>query len=76
MLAYGQGMINVQMFHNGMQHDATLKNVWYVPDASAHLFSIKAAPQNGYSTTLNEKEVVIRRGDGTVAASGKLVNSL
>ena len=36
-------------------HDATLKNVWYVPDACAHLFSVKAPAQNGYSTTLNEK---------------------
>jgi len=69
-------MINVQMFHNGIWHDAMLKNVGYVPDASAHLFSIKAAAQNGYSTTLNEKEVVIRRGDGTVAASGTLINDL
>ena len=32
MQAYGQSMINLQMFHNGMWHDATLKNVWYVPD--------------------------------------------
>jgi len=47
-----------------------------MPDASAHLFSVKAATQNGYSTALNEKEVVIRRGDGTVAASGKFVNDL
>jgi len=47
-----------------------------VPDANAHLFSIKAAAQNGYSTTLNEKVVVIHRGDGNVAASGKLVNDL
>ena len=69
-------MINVQMFHNGIWHDAMLKNIWYVPDASAHLFSIKAAAQNGYSTTLNEKEVVIHRGDGTVAASGTLINDL
>ena len=52
------------------------KNVWYVPDASAHLFSIKVAAQNGYSTTLNEKEVVIRKCDGTIAASVKLVNDL
>jgi len=43
MQAYGQGMINVQMFHNGIWHDAILKNVWHVPDASAHLFSVKAA---------------------------------
>jgi len=62
-------MINVQMFHNGMWHDAILKNVWYVPDAGV-------ATQNSYSTTLNEKEVVIHRGDGTVAASGKLINDL
>ena len=64
------------MFHNSMWHETIFKDIWYVPDASAHLFSIKAAAQNGYSTTLNEKEVVIRRGDGTVAALGKLVNDL
>jgi len=55
MQAYGEGMINVHMFHNGRWHDTILKNVWYVPDASAHLFSVKAAAKNGYSTTLNEK---------------------
>jgi hypothetical protein len=27
MQAYGQGVINVQMFHNGMWHDATLKKL-------------------------------------------------
>jgi hypothetical protein len=35
-----------------------------------------AAAQNCYSTNLNEKGVVIRSGDGTVAASGKLINDL
>jgi hypothetical protein len=55
-----------------------MKDIWYVPDASAHLlvFSVKAAAQNGNSTTLNEKEIVICRGDGTIAASVKLVNDL
>ena len=67
-------MKNVQMFHNGIWHDPIMKNVCYVPDASAHLFSVKAAAQDGYSTTLNEK--VIRRGDGTVAASVTLINDL
>jgi len=52
------------------------KDVWYVPDASAHLFSVKAAAPNGYSTNLNEREIVFRRGDGTIAASGKLVSDL
>jgi hypothetical protein len=47
-----------------------------VSDATAHLFSIKAGAQNGYSTTLNEKKVVTCRGDGTVAASGKLIYNL
>jgi hypothetical protein len=47
-----------------------------MPDANTHLFSVKAAAQNGYSTTLNEKVVVIHRGDGTVAESGKRVNDL
>jgi len=76
MQVYSQGVINVQMFHNSIWHDTTLKNIWYLPDARAHLFSGEAAAQNGYSTTLNEKEVVIRRGDGTIAVSGKLVNDL
>ena len=76
MQAYGQGMINIQMFHNGKWHDAILENVWYVPYASTRLFSVQAAAQNGYSTTLNEKGVVIRSGDGTGVASGKLVNDL
>jgi len=74
MQAYGQGMINVQKFYNGVWHDAILKDVWYVPDASSHVFSAKAAALNGYSTTLNEKEIVIHRGDGNIAESGKFVN--
>lgn len=69
-------MIRVRLFHNGVWHDAILKDVWYVPDAGAYLFSVKAAAQNGYSITLNEEEFAIRRGDGTIAASGKLVNDL
>ena len=40
---YSWGMTNIQMFHNGMWHDTTLKNVWYLPDASAHLFFVKTA---------------------------------
>jgi hypothetical protein len=46
-----------------------------VPDGSTHLFSVKPAAQNGYSSTLNEK-VVIRSGGGTVAALCTLVNDL
>jgi len=61
--AYGQGMINIQMFHNGRWQDAILKIVWYVPDARAHLFSVKIAAQNGHSTTWNAKGFVIRSGD-------------
>jgi len=76
MQAYSQGLINIQMFHNGVWHDAIVIEVWYVPDASAHLYFVKTATQNGYSTSLNENEIVIRRGYGTTAASGKLVNVL
>jgi hypothetical protein len=47
-----------------------------VPDASAQLLSVKAAAQNGYSITGNELEIVIRIGDETIAAWGKLVNYL
>jgi hypothetical protein len=76
MQAFGQDIINVLTFHNGGWHDAKLKYVLCVPDASVHLFFVKAAAQNGYSLNLNEKESVIHRGDRTIAASGKLINVL
>jgi hypothetical protein len=76
MQAYGQGVIYVLAFHNAVWHDAKLKDVLYVPDASVHPFSVKATAQNGYSSTSNEKEIVIRRGDGTIATSLKLINDL
>jgi len=69
-------MIHVRLFHNDVWHDAVLKEVWYVPDANADIFSAKAAAQNGYITTLEEKEIAIRRGDGTITASGRLFNDL
>jgi hypothetical protein len=49
-------------------HEAKLKDVLYLPDASVHLFSVKATSQNAYSSTLNKKGIVIRRSDGTIAA--------
>jgi len=55
--AYTQDIINVQTFHNGVWQDARLKDVLYGPDASVHLFTVKAETENGYSTTLNEKEI-------------------
>jgi len=64
------------MFHKGVWHEAIVKDVWYVTDASTQLLSVKAAAQNGYSITGNEMEIVIRIGDETIAAWGKLVNDL
>ena len=74
--AYTQDIINVQTFHNGVWQDARLKDVLYGRDASVYLFSLKAVAQNGYSTTLNEKETVISRGDGSIAALVILINDL
>jgi hypothetical protein len=74
--AYTQDIINVQTFHNGVWQDARLKDVLYGRDASVYLFSLKAVTQNGYSTTLNEKETVISRGDGSIAALVILINDL
>jgi hypothetical protein len=76
MQAYGEGMIKVQLFHNGISHDTILKDVWYVPDPSAHLFSIEATAKNSYSTLFSENKVVIHGTGGTVAASGKLANDV
>jgi D-ribose pyranose/furanose isomerase RbsD len=76
MQACGEGTIKVQLFHNGTWHDTILKDVWYVPDASAHPFSVKAAAKNGYCTIFSENKVVVHGTDGTVAASGKLMNDL
>jgi hypothetical protein len=62
----------------GAKHSkgSTSSRATYVPDARLRLLSVKAAAQNGYGTTLNDKEIVVFRGDGTIAASGKLNNDL
>jgi hypothetical protein len=41
--AYGQGMINVQMLHNGMCHDATLKK-FGMCQMQAHIYSMSRQP--------------------------------
>jgi hypothetical protein len=76
MQAYRRGTTNVLVFHNAAWLDAVPEDVWYVPDSSARLFSVKTDTQNSYSATFNEEEIVIRRSDGIVAGSGRHVNDL
>lgn len=77
MYANGKGDINVVMFWDKNWYESGIKIVWYVPDANAHLFSVKPAAQNGFNIALNEKEVIIRRKDyNSLAATGYLKNNL
>lgn len=77
MQAFGKGTVNVQMYYYGNWHDATLKDVWYVPDASTHLFSVKAAARNGFVTTMDNRGVQIRnKRNKELAATGHLDNEL
>lgn len=77
MKAHGQGIVRVQMFLNEEWQDAILKNVWYVPDASANLFSVKAAARNNFTITMDDRSVKIQEEQsGKLAASGYLRNEL
>ena len=76
MKAYGKGNIKIQASIDGVWEDATLKEVWYVPDACAQLFSVKAAARNGFTTTMNDKIVTIKDSNGEVAVNGYLQNEL
>lgn len=77
MQAYRKGTVNVQTYYHGIWHDATLKEVWYVPDASTHLFSVKAAARNGFMTIMDDKGVQIRnKKNKSLAATGYLNNEL
>ncbi|KAK9708850.1 hypothetical protein QE152_g26951 [Popillia japonica] len=60
MHAYGQGTTKIQIRRHNTWDSAEMKNALYVPDVSGHLFSVKAAPLNGYSTTLDNESVEIR----------------
>ena len=77
MEAYGQGTIKIQVYHHGRWHDRRMKNVWYVPNASVNLFSVKAVAQNGFSVLLDGKGVQVREGHtGSLVATGYLNNEL
>jgi len=50
MLAHGQETVKIQTWLNNSWRNAELRNVFYVyiPEASAHLFSVKAAARRGF----------------------------
>lgn len=77
MQAYGKGTVNIQVYLRGRWYDAKLKEVWYVPDASTHLFSVKAAARNGFITTMDDKGVQIRnKKNRRLSATGFLSKEL
>ncbi|KAL0278101.1 UNVERIFIED_CONTAM: hypothetical protein PYX00_000010 [Menopon gallinae] len=77
MKAFGTGNIRLQSYHSGKWHTSYLANVRYVPEASANLYSAKAAALNGFETVLNNKGVVVRRKKyNAVVATGKIRNNL
>lgn len=77
MQAYGKGTINIQVYHHGRWHDRRMKNVWYVPNASANLFSVKAVAQNGFSVLLDRRGVQVKEEHtGRLVATGYLSNEL
>jgi len=57
MLAHGHGTVKIQTRLNNSWKNAELRNVFYVPEASAHLFSVKAAARRGFCTRLDDKSV-------------------
>lgn len=77
MYAYGQGTVKIQVRRNSTWNNAEMKNVLYVPDASVHLFSVKAAALNGFSTTIDDRSVKIReKGSKITVMTGYVNNGL
>ena len=70
MSARGKGSVRIRTEVNGK--DIILRNVLYVPDASANLLSVKAVAANGHSTTFTEDGIVIRENSsGKIVATGR-----
>lgn len=77
MKAYGMGNIKIEMFYAGKWHKAVMENVWYVPEASANLFSLQAAAGKKYYVLLDDKELTLMsKADGKIYGSGYLSNGL
>ncbi len=49
ILAYGQGIVNVEMMINGRWENNHLKDVWYVPEIDRNLFSVSKTIDKGFS---------------------------
>lgn len=77
MLAYGHGTINVEVYINNEWENARLEDVWYVPDASINLFSVKAAASKGFKIILDEETVeIVRKENQKLVATGYLSKEL
>ncbi|KAL0279164.1 UNVERIFIED_CONTAM: hypothetical protein PYX00_000774 [Menopon gallinae] len=77
MQALGIGTVRLSVYASGKWQSQCMKNVRYVPEASANLFSVMAASRNGFETVLNNRGLVIRTiKDKITAATGRLKNNL
>lgn len=59
ILAYGSGRFDIEVLINGKWSSATMKNVWYVPDAQ-QLFAIRKAAEHRNEITFDNEGVIIR----------------
>ncbi|XP_023229252.1 uncharacterized protein LOC111629572 [Centruroides sculpturatus] len=77
MYAHGQRTIRIQVRRNNTWYNVEMKNVFYVPDATGHLFSVKAAASNGYRIVTDDRSVKIQDkiGENTVI-TGYIKNGL
>ncbi|XP_049813955.1 uncharacterized protein LOC126260663 [Schistocerca nitens] len=59
MLDHGQETVKIQIQLKKSTKNSELREVLYVPEASAHLFSVKAVGRRGFFMRLNDKSVHI-----------------
>ena len=77
MLAHGHGTVKIQMYVDNAWKNAELQNVYYVPEASVHLFSVKAAARKGFCTILDDKSVKLEDKDtGKIMMTGRISHGL
>lgn len=72
MFAIGKGHVRVHTKIDGNPRDIILKNVLYVPEASANLLSVKAVAGSGHSTTFSKNGMTVHETlSGTIVATGR-----
>ncbi|XP_046639952.1 uncharacterized protein LOC124321089 [Daphnia pulicaria] len=75
LYATGVGNVIIKTKVNGEWHDGLLRNVLFVPDLGANLFSIGATTERGATATFDKNGMELRK-NGKIVATGSRMQKL